>query len=146
MQVRALGHVVLKVRSLERSVPFYAGVLGLGEVGRWGEQMVFFSIAGNHHDIALLEVGTDAEQAPDNAPGLAHLALKIGDDLDTLREAKAHLEDHGVGPLWLRDHKVSQSIYCHDPDGNQIELFVDADSAIWRDDPGIIATSEMLTL
>ena len=146
MQVRALGHVVLKVRSLERSVPFYGGVLGLRAVARWGERMVFFSIAGNHHDIALIEVGEGTEKAPDTAPGLAHLALKIGDDLDTLREAEAHLASHGVGPLHQADHKVSQSIYFDDPDGNQIELFVDADPAIWRDDPRLVATSEMLAL
>ncbi|MFT5445569.1 MAG: catechol 2,3-dioxygenase [Gammaproteobacteria bacterium] len=79
MHVQSLGHVVPRVRSLECAVPFYLDVLGLTEVGRMGEEMVFFSIAGNHHDIALAEVGDDAPDAAANAPGLAHLALKIGD-------------------------------------------------------------------
>ena len=55
MRVHSLGHVVLKVRNLERSVPFYRDVLGLKQVGQHGEKMVFFSIVDNHHDLALLE-------------------------------------------------------------------------------------------
>ena len=43
MKVQGVGHVVLKVRDLERSAQFYAGVLGLKEVGRLGDRMVFFS-------------------------------------------------------------------------------------------------------
>ena len=67
--------------------------------------------------------------------GLFHVALKIGDDLDTLRAAKAHLEACGVDIAMVADHRVSQSIYLSDPDGNQVELFVDDDPAIWREDP-----------
>ena len=46
MRVHSLGHVVLKVRNLERSVPFYRDVLGLKQVGQHGDKMVFFSIVG----------------------------------------------------------------------------------------------------
>lgn len=146
MKIQSLGHVVLKVKSLARAVPFYRDVLGLTEVGRMGEDMVFFSIAGNHHDIALAEVGEDAPDAQADAPGLAHLALKVGDDLDVLREARAHLLSHGVTITRQRDHVVSQSLYFNDVDGNRLELFVDADPAVWRDDPGKVATSVPLEL
>ena len=43
MRVHGLGHVVLKVRDLNQSVPFYRDVLGLKKVGQAGEKMVFFS-------------------------------------------------------------------------------------------------------
>ena len=43
MRVHSLGHVVLNVRNLERSVPFYRDVLGLKQLGQHGEKMVFFS-------------------------------------------------------------------------------------------------------
>ena len=43
MRVHGLGHVVLKVRDLNQSVPFYRDVLGLKKVGQDGEKMVFFS-------------------------------------------------------------------------------------------------------
>ena len=47
---------------------------------------------------------------------------------------------------WIADHRVSQSIYLADPDGNNIELFVDDDPAIWRADPTVVATAVGLTL
>jgi catechol 2,3-dioxygenase len=119
MQVKSLGHVVLKVRDLERSVGFYKDILGLEEVARLPKyRMAFFSIAGNHHDIALVETEADAPAAPKQAPGLAHVALKIGDSLEELREAKRWLDQNGIEIDHTSDHKVSKSIYFHDPDGN----------------------------
>lgn len=146
MKVESLGHVVLKVRSFERSVPFYTDVLGLKLVGRLDDRMVFFSIRDNHHDVALVRVGDDAPDAPEKAPGLAHVALKIGNDIETLREAKTHLEASGVEIDHLRDHEVSKSIYFSDPDGNLIEVFVDGDPAVWRADPQKVATALPLEL
>ena len=146
INVQGVGHVVLKVRSLDRSVHFYTHVLGLKEVGRLGTKMAFFSAGQNHHDLAVLEVGPSATLPDRGAVGLYHVALKIGDDLDTLRAAKAHLDAQGVEILALREHRVSQSIYLNDPDGNGLELFVDADPAVWRDDPSRVATTEPLQL
>ncbi len=53
MPVQSLGHVVLKVRDLAVSVPFYRDVLGLREVARYRQNMVFFSLGKNHHDVAM---------------------------------------------------------------------------------------------
>lgn len=146
MKIQGVGHVVLKVRDLDRSAGFYAGVLGLKEVARFPGRMVFFSAGSNHHDLAVLAVGADAPSQPDHGVGLAHVALKIGDSLETLREAQGVLEAHGVKIRGVRDHHVSQSIYLEDPDGNTIELFVDGDPAIWAEDPTTVATSRPLAL
>ncbi len=146
MKIQGVGHVVLKVRDLERSARFYTEALGLKEVGRFQGRMVFFSAGQNHHDLAVLAVGPEAPAPPEQAVGLAHVALKIGDDLEVLRQAKAELEAHGVPIRGLRDHVVSQSIYCEDPDGNTIELFVDGDPAVWAADPTTVATSRPLAL
>jgi len=96
MHVLKLGHAVLKVRSLAVSVPFYRDVLGLTEVARHGGRMVFFSCGENHHDLALLEIGAQAEAPMDRQVGLYHLAFKVGDSLDALRACRDHLEAHGV--------------------------------------------------
>jgi len=139
MRINKLGHAVLKVRSLAVSVPFYRDVLGLNEVARYGASMAFFSCGDNHHDLALLEIGAQAAPPMDRQVGLYHLAFKVGESLDELRECRDHLAAHGVAIVGQADHRVSQALYCHDPDGILIELYVDADPAIWRDDPGAVA-------
>jgi len=94
--VKRLGHVVLKVRDVDRSVAFYREVLGLREFARDpADRMVFFTGGGSHHDLAVLEVGRGAPPAAPCAVGLAHVAFKVGDHLGDLRARGA-----GVG----RDH------------------------------------------
>jgi catechol 2,3-dioxygenase len=147
--VEGVGHVVLKVSDLERALGFYRGVLGLSEVARtdFGSgPMAFLSTGRHHHDIGLLEVGPDARRPSSRDIGLFHVALKIGDDLDTLRAARDHLTGSGVRIQWIGDHVVSQSIYVADPDGNTVELFVDADPQSWHDDPSVVATAADLDL
>lgn len=146
INIQSIGHVVLKVRNLERAARFYRDVLELKEVARYRGRMAFFSAGSNHHDLALLEVGPEAPLPDPAGVGLYHVALKIGDDLDALRAAKAHLEACGITPLRTVNHRVSQSIYLTDPDGNGLELFVDADPAIWREDPTSVATVQPLEL
>jgi catechol 2,3-dioxygenase len=139
---------MLRVRSLERALAFYQRTLGLREVARrdFGEGMtVFLSTGETHHDIALVE--TDAAPARRGGDaGLHHLALKIGDGLDALALAKQELESAGTPILMALDHRVSQGIYVPDPDGNMIELYVDANEVPWRTDPTLVANSDFLSL
>ena len=145
MKVEALAHVVLKVRSLEKSIPFYRDVLGLKLVARHKNAMAFFSAGENHHDIALLEIA-DAPLPQPRSVGLYHVAFKVGNSLDELRAFKAHLENHGVPIAGMSDHRVSQSLYIADPDGIEIEILVDADPKIWQENPAAVATVEPLKL
>jgi catechol 2,3-dioxygenase len=146
MPVTTLGHVVLKVRDLNRSIPFYRDVLGFREVSRYGPHMAFLTLGANHHDLGLLELGPAAPSPGSRAVGLYHVAFKIGDSLEELRAFKEHLERHRVNIIGLSDHKVSQSIYFTDPDGIELEAYVDADPRIWQEDPAAVATVEPLDL
>jgi catechol 2,3-dioxygenase len=147
---RRLGHVVLRVRSLAVSVPFYTQVLGLREVARLdgperdivGGELAFLSFGSNHHDVALLESPQVRPTGPADPQyaGLAHVALRIGDSIETLRAFHAHLRDQGVALAHSRDHEVSQSLYLRDPDGLLIEVYVDADPALWAARPEAVAT------
>ena len=146
MSVKSLGHVVLKVRDLAVSVPFYRDVLGLHEVARYGRNMVFFSLGTNHHDLALMALGADAPLPSPDSVGLYHVAFKVGDSLEALRGMRDHLMQQGVPLLGMSDHGVSQSLYIRDPDGIEIELYVDADPSVWRDNPQAVATIRPLDL
>jgi catechol 2,3-dioxygenase len=146
MKVASLGHVVLRVTDLRRAEAFYHDLLGMPVCARFDDQgmkMTFFSL-GNHHDLALAEVSGSAPAAGAQAPGLDHVAFCIGTDLEALRAAKAELEAAGVRPVPI-DHEVTQSLYFADPDGNQIELYVDV-SDVWRRDPQRVAQLQPLEL
>lgn len=149
MRVLSLGHVVLKVRNLERAAAFYSGVLGMTAVAQGtfgGRRMIFYSFTGNHHDLALAEVGSQAPLSADDATGLAHAAFKVGDTLDELRAVRAHLQSHQVNIDRTVDHRVAHSLYIRDPDEHRIELYVDGDPALWREDPATVAHSEPFVL
>ncbi len=145
MDVRQLGHVVLKVRNIERSERFYTEVLGLTIAARMEAPPMTFFTLGNHHDFAITAVGDDAPDAAPNSPGLFHVAFKVGESTDDLREAKAHLDALGVEIAMTADHTVTESIYFDDPDGNTIEVYVDV-SEVWRADPQTVATIAPLSL
>lgn len=133
MKVRRLGHVVLRVRDLERAEAFYHELLGLPIAARsepWS--MTFFSL-GSHHDFAVVAIGGDADSPAEHSLGLDHVAFCLGESLDDLREAKQKLATAGV-ELAAVDHRVTQSLYFRDPDGNAIELYVDG-SDDWKRDP-----------
>lgn len=146
MKISALGHVVLRVSNRERAEHFYNGLLGLPICARLDEaglKMAFFSL-GNHQDFAVMEVSGEGSARGGNRIGLDHVAFKIGKSLDELREAKRHLEAAGVTPRPV-DHEVTKSLYFEDPDGNGVELYVDA-SDIWLREPQRVAQLHPLEL
>jgi catechol 2,3-dioxygenase len=145
MNVKQLGHVVLRVNDLARSERFYHGTLGMPVCARFDEQglkMTFFSL-GNHHDLAIAQV-PGSERPSEDVPGLDHVAFCIGDNLDELRQAKRELEAAGIIPDPV-DHEVTKSLYFDDPDGNTVELYVDA-SDVWRTEPQRVAQVSPLDL
>lgn len=139
MKIKALGHVVVRVTDRARAERFYNGVLGLPICARFDEggmKMAFFTL-GNHHDFAVMEVPGDGAERDPAAVGLDHVAFNIGTTLDELRDAKRKLEAAGIAPRPV-DHEVTKSLYFQDPDGNGIELYVDASDA-WREEPQRVA-------
>ena len=68
-----------------------------------------------------------------------HFGLKVGDSDDELREALAHITEAGVTIGGASDHTVTHSLYILDPDGNEIELYIDVPGVDWRTDPTLVA-------
>lgn len=125
-----LGHVVLKVRSLDISVPFYCSVLGMHERRRSKVRpMAFLSFGDRDHDIGLLEVDASEQPHDQTRAGLAHVAFRIGDRVEKLRAFRKHLDALGVAPQSMTEHRFSSSIYVRDPDGIELEVYVDTGRA-----------------
>jgi catechol 2,3-dioxygenase len=122
---RKVGHVVLKVRDLERAEQFYTEVLGFEVVTRLKRPRgVFFSLGEQHHDIAVLEVPQDADLVKENQVGLHHVALQVGSFAE-LQECYRTLKANNVTITATIDHFITKSIYFIDPDGNGFELYCD---------------------
>ncbi|MGH2706378.1 MAG: VOC family protein [Actinomycetota bacterium] len=139
MEVKELGHIVLYVRNLERSRQFYGEILGWREVARFGSQGAVFSSGRTHHELLLLHVGPNATAIP--APprvGMYHFGLKVGTTDEELRRALDELAEAGVKVVGSADHTVTHSLYIEDPDGNEIELYIDVQPEAWKDDPAAI--------
>lgn len=139
MKAHYLGHVVFYVKSLEQSLMFYRDLLGFQEVGRiFNGAAAALTSGRTHHELLLIQVG-DAPGPPSGRRiGLYHIGIKVGDSLEELRVAKGELEHAGVAIDGMSDHRVSQSLYLRDPDGNEVELYVDADESVWKNNPAAV--------
>jgi len=148
MEVKELGHIVLYVRDLERSRHFYGEVLGWTQVAEMGEMAAMFSSGCTHHELLLLEVGPSAAPVPAGRRlGLYHFGLKVGENDEELRDVIETLRREEVPITGMADHTVTHSVYITDPDGNEIELYIDVQPETWRDDPAaIVAPTRPLRL
>ncbi|MFD4954747.1 VOC family protein [Streptomyces sp. NPDC058451] len=150
MEIRELGHVVLFVKELDRSVHFYRDVLGFRAIKspkHMRGAVQAFSSGRTHHEMLLIEVGENAPH-PGNGhrAGLYHIGFKIGDTDEELVAAIKALADAGIPVQGASDHTVTHSIYLYDPDGNEIELYIDVFGADWNDADQVLARTRQLHL
>ena len=138
--VKELGHIVLYVSNLEKSVNFYEKILGWERIPSPANQPIAAFSGGNtHHELLLIEVGRMAEPKPAHLQiGLYHFGLKIGDSDAELKRAIEHLQKNDVPITGTGNHHVTHSIYIKDPDGNEIELYIDVPGADWKNDSSLI--------
>lgn len=138
MQIQELGHVVFYVSDLKRSLHFYRDILGFRHVG--GERgFAAFSSGRTHHELLLIEVGGEPQRKEQFSPGFYHAGFKIGTTDEELSAAYRELIAEGVTIVGTGDHTVTHSLYIHDPDGNELELYVDVND-VWKTDPQAILT------
>ena len=131
LQPVRIGHVVLKVRDLDRSLAFYRDLLGFRVASEMSNVMIFLTATGeNHHDLALLRVGDSAPSPLPTAVGLYHVAVQHA-DWNAVKHAHEVLTERGL-LKGTADHGVSRSLYTADPDGNEIELYCDSPREEWE--------------
>lgn len=140
-----IGHVVLKVRDLDRSLAFYRDLLGFRVSSEMTNVMIFLTATGeNHHDLALLRVGDSAPSPLPTAVGLYHVAVQLA-DWEAVKAAHGILSERGL-LKGTADHGVTKSLYTSDPDGNEIELYCDAPRSEWEGRVGTAMTVRPLEL
>ena len=117
-----LGHVHLKVRDLNCSIRFYTSVLDMRLTEHTG-RYAFLAIGTEHYSLALEEIGAWAVAPARHAVGLAHVAFEVPNRLAFVaahdRLLKASI------PLICGDKGISWAMRFEDPDGNEIEIYLD---------------------
>ena len=124
-RVSRIGHVVLKVADLERSVAFYTGVLGFRISDVYPETMmpggmVFLRCNADHHGVALV----GGASGPARGRELDHLAFEVA-TLEEVIRARDHLRAHRV-PIHFEGRRragCQVSIEFRDPDGHRLEIY-----------------------
>ena len=72
-----------------------------------------------------MELGPDARSPDQGAPGLAHVAFRVGSSAEALRLARDALHASTTPGLYESERIHTRSVHILDPDGNEIELYVE---------------------
>jgi catechol 2,3-dioxygenase len=142
MPIERVGHVVLRMRDLEAAKHFYGDILGMKIANEREDFAVFFRFNDYHHDIAVFKADEDAASLQDKQVGLAHVAL-VADSLDTVKAMHKRLKENDVPIVRVRDHDYTKSVYCQDPDGNEIEIYCEVPEAPWQSLDSVIRSKPL---
>ena len=149
--ITKLGHVVLRVTDLERSVDFYTKVLGFRISDVYPDtmvdgKMVFMRCNADHHGVALVGGGSQTYQGTE----LHHMAFEVG-TIDEVVRARDHLRKHNVKIDFegRRRAGAQVAVEFRDPDDFPLEIYwgldqVTADGKVrppeeWREEFSIEA-------
>jgi catechol 2,3-dioxygenase len=121
---RAIGHIVLNVGDVERSVQFYRDVVGF-EVSRYqpGGTTAFLTCGAIHHDLALFKAPDGARPYEQGQVGLHHFAFEMA-SYEALQAAYRRLVEAGAKIDGTVDFGFMRTVSVIDPDGMKLELFV----------------------
>ncbi len=123
--IRKIGHVVLRVSDLARSVEFYTQVLGFRVSDVYPEDMmpggmVFMRCNADHHGVALV----GGLEAPSTGRELHHFAFEVA-TVDEVFRARKHLRERNV-PITFQGRRragVQIAVEFKDPDGHWLEIY-----------------------
>ena len=117
------AHFVVRTSNLAAMRAWYKTVLNARIVHDDG-RLCFMTYDDEHHRLALINVPDLVRPAADSW-GLNHIAYSYN-SLRDLLSTYVRLRDQGILPFRPINHGPTVSMYYHDPDGNGVELQVDA--------------------
>jgi len=129
---KQLGHLVVKVRDLERAEDFYTRILGLTVTAKFDGHAVFMSAnTALSHELLVVPLDDDEPDAEEKGQRLVHIAwkMKSWDDLKALHQ---RLKDNDIEVVRIGDHGLSLGVYFCDPDENELEAYYELPKAEWE--------------
>jgi catechol-2,3-dioxygenase len=123
-------HVVYRTRQFDKMIAWYQVVFDC-KVQYQNPVLAFLTYDDEHHRVAIINL---AAVQPDSGKderrgviGVDHVAYTYS-SVEDLLENYAQLKEKGIVPYWCVHYGITMSMYYADPDGNQMELQVDAPS------------------
>ena len=129
-----IGMVTIRVRKLDVVADYYRDVLGLAVMERSATGAV---LGAGGVKLLALEARPDAANEARNAAGLYHTAFLMPTRKDLARWL-VNAAIHRVPLSGFADHRVSESVYLDDPEGNGIEVYADRDPSLWQWSEGTV--------
>ena len=129
-----IGMVTLRVRDLDKVTDYYRDALGLTVMQRSATSA---RLGSGGVTLLDLERREGAAREARNAAGLYHTAFLMPTRKDLARWL-VHAAINKVPLSGFADHRVSESIYLDDPEGNGIEIYADRDPALWQWSAGTV--------
>jgi catechol 2,3-dioxygenase len=123
-----IGHVKVKVENLQRSIQFYQDILGFDILEQTASTAKLTT--DGKTSILSLEQPEDVMPKQGRTTGLYHFAILLPTQSD-LANIVVHLVGKGIR-FGSSDHLVSEALYLHDPDGNEIEIYRDRVPSEWK--------------
>ncbi len=124
-ELKKLGHIVIRVSDLQRSVDFYTQVLGFRISDVYPEEMVpsgmvFMRCNADHHGVALVGGMPGRSEKRE----LDHFAFEVA-TLDEVFRARKHLGERGVPIVFQGRRRAGAQIAVEflDPDGHHLEIY-----------------------
>ncbi|HAY67291.1 MAG TPA: biphenyl 2,3-dioxygenase [Acidimicrobiaceae bacterium] len=116
------AHVVLRTARFDEMLEWWSGVLE-ADVRFANDFIAFLSFDDEHHRVAMISVPVEDQEL--GRSGVDHVAYTYA-GIDDQFETYQRLKLQGIEPYWMIHHGGTLSAYYRDPDGNQVELQVDA--------------------
>lgn len=117
-----LSRVHLKVRDLNHSIPFYTSILGL-RLTEHTRRYAFLATGRAHHCVALEECGALTVAPSRYAVGMSRVGFEVPDRVAFVATHDRLLRA-GM-PIINGDNGISWVMRFEDPDGNEIEIYLD---------------------
>ncbi|MGQ0700741.1 MAG: VOC family protein [Panacagrimonas sp.] len=122
-----MSHVVYRSNRYDEMIAWYQDVFGARVKSR-SPAMAFLTFDDEDHRFAIanlqaMKPGSTALDRP-GLVGVDHVAYTL-DSIGDLLGNYEYLKSKGIRPYWCIHHGDSVSMYYADPDGNQMEFFVE---------------------
>ena len=128
---KQLGHLVVKVRDLERAEDFYTRILGLTVTAKFDGHAVFMSANTElSHELLVVRFDDDEPDAAEKGQRLVHMSWQM-ESFEDLKALHQRLKDNDIPIVGIGDHGLSLGVYFRDPDENELEAYYERPKADW---------------